>query len=120
MAKCYLWNRCKEEHEKADKKFTSKLYFVGKLFQEPICAHCVLRLERLTSATPTDLSVNEMEAFKANHPEYAALVDELGLDKIRFELTSYLEEANPDGLPTRPEQVENYPRVEQAPQWIRR
>ena len=120
MAKCYLFNRMKHEHEQADKRFTSKLFFVGKLFPLPICAHCILRLERLTETTPTDLSVNQMEAFKAKHPEYAALVDEIGIERIRFELNCKMREANPDGLPTRPEQVENYPRVEQAPKWIRR
>ena len=120
MAKCYLWNRIKKEHEKADKKFTDKLFFVGRLFKLPICAHCIIRLQQLTAATPTDLSVNEMEDFKAKHPEYAALVDELGIEKVRFELSCRMREANPDGLPVRPEQVENYPRVEQAPKWIRR
>lgn len=119
MKRCYLWNRCRREHEQADKRFTSKLFFVGKLFPLPICAHCILRLERLTSATPTDLSVNEMEAFKTEHPEYAALIDELGLERIRFELGSNMAEASPDGLPVRPEQVK-YPSVSEAPKWIRR
>jgi hypothetical protein len=120
MKRCFLWDKCKTEHEQADKRFTDKLFFVGKLFPLPICAHCIMRLSRLTEATPTDLSVNEMEAFKAEHPEYAALVEELGVDKVRFELDCNMAEANPSGLPVRPEQVENYPRVEQAPKWIRR
>ena len=119
MKRCYLWNRCKKEHEQADKRFTSKLFFVGKLFELPICAHCILRLSRLTETTPTDLSANEMEAFKAKHPEYAELVDEIGIEKIRFELNCKMREANPDGLPIRPEQVK-YPRIEEAPKWIRR
>jgi len=120
MEKCYLWNRCKEEHEKADRKFTDKLFFVGRLFELPICGHCVIRLSQITAPTPTDLSVTEMEAFRANHPEYASLVNELGIDKVRFELSCKMREANPDGLPMRPEQVENYPRIKQASQWIRR
>jgi hypothetical protein len=119
MAKCYLFSRIKHEHEQADKRFTSKLYFVGKLFQEPICAHCIMRLSRLTEPTPTDLSVNEMDSFKAEHPEYAALVNEIGIERLRFELSCKMRDANPDGLPTRPEQVE-YPRVDEAPQWVRR
>ena len=119
MEKCYLLNKCKKEHENADKKFTDKLFFVGGLFEFPICGHCVIRLSQITAPTPTDLSVNEMEVFKANHPEYAALVKELGLDRVRFELGCKIREANPDGLPTRPEQVENY-RIKGAPQWLRR
>jgi hypothetical protein len=118
MTKCYLWNKCKKEHETANRKFTDKLFFVGRLFEHPICGHCILRLSRLTEPTPTDLSVNEMEAFKVKHPEYAALVNELGIDKIRFELRCKMTEANPNGLPVRPEQV-NYPPIE-ASRWIRR
>ena len=105
MKRCYLWNKCRKEHEQGDKRFTDKLFFVGKLFQEPICAHCIMRLSRLTETTPTHLSVNQLEAFKAAHPEYAALLEELGLDRVRFELSCKMREANPDGLPTRPEQV---------------
>ena len=102
MTRCFLWNKIKHEHETADKRFTNKLFFVGKLFELPICAHCVMRLSQLTESTPTHLSVNEMEAFKAEHPEYAALVEELGIERIRFELGCKMREANPDGLPTRP------------------
>jgi len=118
MKRCYLWNKCKKEHEQADRRFTDKLFFVGRLFKLPICGHCVIRLCQLSAPTPIDLSVTEMEDFKAKHPEYASLVDELGIDKVRFELGCKMTEANPDGLPTRPEQV-NYPPVK-APKWIRR
>lgn len=111
MTKCCLWDRCKEEHKKANTKFTDKLFFVGRLFKLPICGHCIIRLSQLTEPTPTDTSVIEMEAFKANHPEYASVVNELGIDKVRFELACSMVEANPDGLPMRPEQVENYPPV---------
>ena len=112
MSKCYLWNKCKQEHEKANPMFTEKLYFVGKLFKSPICVHCVLRLSRLAESTPTDNSVMEMEAYKAKHPEYAAVLDEIGIDTLRFELKKSIVEANPDNTPTRPEQVEDYPKLE--------
>ena len=107
--KCYLWDRCKAEHERANPKFTEKLYFVGKLFKQPICGHCLIRFHQLTAPTPTDNSIIEMEVFRAIHPEYAAVLDELGKDKVHFELTCNVAVANPTSEPTRPEQVEEYP-----------
>ena len=110
--KCYLYDKCKTEHEKANPLVTGQLYFVGKLFKAPICGHCVIRFQQLIEPTPTDGSVIEMQKFRQQHPEYAAVVDELGLDKVRFELNlRNIVEANPSSEPTHWSQVADYPPV---------
>ena len=114
--KCYLYDRCKSEHESADKKFTEKLYFVGDLFPKPICGHCLIRLQQLTNPPPVHPEFTTgygviADALRAKYPEYAAIIDELGFAKVKFELGCDFMEANPSSEPTHWSQVEDYPPV---------
>ena len=113
--RCYLWNRCRAEHEKANQQLTKQLYFVGGLFEHhPICGYCLIRLQQLTNPPPThpeyvvghDVRTN---ALRAEHPEYAEIIDELGFDNVKFELGCDFVEANPSDEPTHWSQIEDYP-----------
>jgi len=100
---CCLAKSCKAEHDLCnDKKYTEKLYRIGKLFGgDCLCLWCAFHLQDLIKPTLTEYDVEAMENLKKKFAGYWKLIEEEGIDKVRFELGMQWLEAEPDNVPSK-------------------
>jgi hypothetical protein len=103
--KCCLEKRCKKEHLIAPEKLTRKLVRIGTLFGgQGVCMWCSTHLEMMTRPQAMD---SEIESLRKKYPGWAKVIDEVGIDKMRFELRCQWLEVEPDPIlrpvPTSPD-----------------
>lgn len=116
--KCYLLDRCEAEHKSAPPKYTYKLYRVGKLFGGScLCVWCLLHIQDMVKPIINDSDHYQLDKLKQNSPNYWNVIQEEGIDKVRHELGMVWLEAEPDSIPSRPEQT--YPKTEVTVDGIR-
>lgn len=115
--KCCLENICKYEHDLAKGKkhaelMTKKLVIQGRLFgAQNLCLWCLTHIEMLAKIPLIDREVNEIKELREKFPNYARVIDHVGLEKVRLELKMQTLEVEPSSTPTRLDQTENYPRL---------
>lgn len=101
---CYLEESYGIDHSKVSEKFKKQQYAVGKLFpHQTICAWCLIKLQDAVKILDVevqakqafkDISLSPMDAetWKACNQDYAKVVEDVGLDTLRFELTKQIAE----------------------------
>jgi hypothetical protein len=110
MQKCCLSEKAKNTHIHAPEAYISATYRVGRLVGgRPICLWCLLHLQDLVRPAFTESDVYHQKELIKRFPELWDLVQEIGIDVVRRELTMQWIECEPSQLPTRPEQMSNYP-----------
>jgi|GEM_PF-3818107 len=110
--KCCLIQKCPSEHQHPNKMLTNTLYRCGRLLDgRPLCVLCILRLEDLVRPCYTESEVYHQKEFTKRFPDLWAVVQEVGIDLVRRELSMQRIECEPSNLPTRPEDVEGYPKL---------
>ena len=115
---CYLLDKCEAEHESSPPKYTYKLYRVGKLLGgQAICVWCLLHIQDMVKPIINDSDQYQLDKLKQNFPNYWKVIQEEGMDKVRHELGMVWLEAEPDSIPSRPEQT--YPKTEVTVDGIR-
>ena len=115
---CCLLKKCANEHKEAPPKYTYKLYRVGKLLGgQALCVWCLLHIQDLVKPIINDGDHYKLEQLKQKFPNYWNVIQEEGIDNVRFELGMQWLEAEPDSLPSRPEQL--YPKTEVTVEGIR-
>ena len=108
---CCLIKKCANEHKEALPKYTQKLYRVGKLLGgQALCVWCLLHFEDLVKPIINDSDHYKLEELKQKFPNYWHIIQEEGIENVRHELGMVWLEAEPDSLPSRPEQL--YPKTE--------
>ena len=97
--KCYLESEYRVNHQNIEEKYRNKFVVVGKLFKgNYICSWCYLKLVDGTSLELTNNDTIAKNQWRQRFPQYAILIDTLGEDKVKFELSKQILE-----IPTDPE-----------------
>jgi len=117
---CYLCSVALEEHKLAPPNYTKKFVRIGKLFGgAPLCTWCALHLDDLTKPCLTTWDETHLKQMKERFPNYWRVIEKEGLEKVRREVSMEWFDAEPDSTPKRPEQMENYPKLEVTVQGTR-
>jgi hypothetical protein len=91
MTECWLEKHYQIKHDKIPELYLKQYYTVGKLFHgRKICAWCFLKLQDFAKPVLTDADAYNMEVWKNRNPEYVKIIDDIGMDTLRFELTKQI------------------------------
>jgi hypothetical protein len=96
VSDCYLEEHYKVPHDKIHKQYLSQYFMTALWPHQKICGFCILHLIDGSRLTLTDNDVESLKHWNKQHPFYAEVIAEMGVETVRLELKRKLFEIPQD------------------------